>query len=63
VPDWQITTSQYKKAIWRTHKAVRTVKRKHNLFRTYRDINNHKYIKAVQMARTETRRAKINIEK
>jgi len=46
-----------------THKAVRTVKSKHILFRTYRDINNPKYIKAFQMARTETRRAKFNFEK
>jgi len=46
-----------------TLKAVRTVKRKHNLFRRYRDINYPKYIEAVQMTRTETRRANINFEK
>jgi hypothetical protein len=45
-----------------THKAVKKVRRKHNLFKRYRDINNPKYIEAARVARSEVRRAKRNFE-
>jgi ribonuclease P/MRP protein subunit RPP40 len=63
VPDRHQKFGKYKKAIWMTHKAVKKVKRKHNLFRRYRDINNGKYIEAVREAKIEIKRAKLNFEK
>lgn len=63
VPDCKHRSRGYKKAIWMTYAAVRKVRRKHNLFRRYRDINNPEYIEAAREARAETRRAKRNFEK
>lgn len=63
VPDRKMGSGNYKKAIWMTHRAVKSVRKKHNLFRKYRDINNPKYIEAVRQARAEIKRAKRNFEK
>jgi len=46
-----------------TTKAVKSVRRKHNLFRKYKDIFNPKYVNAAKEARAETKRAKKNFEK
>jgi len=36
-----------------TRKAVKKVRKRHNLFKWYRDINNPKYIEAARLAKTE----------
>lgn len=59
VPYCKHKFNKYKKAIWMTHKAVKIVRRKHNLLKRYRDINDPKYIQAARLARIEIRRAKI----
>jgi hypothetical protein len=46
-----------------THKAVQSVRRKHNLFRRYRDCNNGHYKDAVRQASCDTRKATRNFEK
>jgi len=46
-----------------TRLAVKKVKKKHNLFKWYRDINNPKYIQAARLAKLEVRRTKRNFEK
>jgi hypothetical protein len=63
VPSRRQSYNKYRKAIWMTHAAVKKVRRKHNLFRRYRDINNPRYIEAAREARAETRRAKRNFER
>jgi len=63
VPDRELKFNNYKKAIWLTCKAVKKVRKKHNLFKRYRDINNPKYIEAARIAKIEVRRAKRNFEK
>ena len=44
VPDNLSCCSSYKKARWITHRAVKCVRRKHNLYQRHRDVNNPKYI-------------------
>ena len=63
VPDKLSYCGSYKKARWITYSAVKCVRRKHNLFRRYRDVNNAKYIEAAREAKMETRRAKKRFEK
>jgi len=63
VPDREQKFKKYKKAIWMTHKEVIKVRKKTNLFKRYRDINNPKYIEAARLAKIEVRRAKGNFEK
>ena len=61
-PDRKSISNIYKKKPWMTTKAVKSVRRKHNLFRRYKDINNPKYVDVAREARAETKRAK-NFEK
>ena len=63
VPDKLSYCGSYKKARWITHRAVKFVRRKHNLFRRYRDVKNPKYIEAAREAKVEIRRAKRRFEK
>jgi len=63
VPDRRTNSNRYKKKPWMTSKAVKSVRRKHNLFRKYKDIFNSKYVNAAKEARAETKRAKKNFEK
>jgi len=63
VPDRRTNSNRYKKKPWMTSKAVKSVRRKHNLFRKYKDIFNPKYVNAAKEARAETKRAKKNFEK
>jgi len=44
------------------HKAVKAVRRKHNLFSKYKDTSHPAYIKASCAARKEVKRAKRNFE-
>jgi cell division protein FtsI/penicillin-binding protein 2 len=62
VPDQNVKYGTYRKATWMTYKAVKCVRRKHNLFRRYRDVNNPEYAEAVRMARVEVRRSKKNVK-
>jgi hypothetical protein len=63
VPLRSTAMRKYKKAVWMTHKAVQSVRRKHNLFRRYRDCNNGHYKDAVRQAWCDTRKARRNFEK
>jgi len=63
VPDKLSRYSSYKKARWITHRAVKCVRRKHNLFRRYRDVNNPIYIEAARKATAKVKRAKRRFEK
>jgi len=62
VPVKKSNTGKHKKAIWMTHKAVKAVRRKHNLFSKYKDTSHPAYIKASCTARKEVKRAKRNFE-
>jgi len=53
---------KHKKAIWMTHKAVKAVRRKHNLFSKHKDTSHPAYIKASCTERKEVKRAKRNFE-
>ena len=63
VPDQSVKSGTYRKAIWMTSKAVKVVRKKHNLFMKYRDINNPEYVEAARVARIEIRMSSINFEK
>ena len=63
VPMRSSGVGKYRKAIWMTHKAVQSVRKKHNLFRKYRDCDNRQYKDAVRQAKIDTRNARRNFEK
>jgi hypothetical protein len=63
VPTRRIGASKYRKPIWMTQKAVKAVKKKHNMYHRFRDSDNPRYKKASRSARIEIRKAKRNFEK
>ena len=63
VPIVRVQGEKWRKEIWLTHKAVKTIKRKYKVYRKYRDSKHQACIRADKKAHREITRAKYKFER
>jgi len=63
VPKARVQGEKWRKEIWQTHKAAKTIKRKYNVYTKYNDSKHPACIRADKKAHKEIMRAKYNFER
>jgi len=63
VPKARVQGEKWRKEIWLTHKAVKTIKRKYKVYRKYRDSKHPASMTADKKVHREIKRAKYNFER
>jgi len=63
VPNRSCQPGRKKKAVWMTYRAAKCVRRKHDLYRKYKDPDSVAYKKASKAAKKEIRKAKKKFER